>query len=193
MGWRLIGNFRYLLSPLDKSFETLLVGETEKAMVPHSSTLAWKTPCTEEPGRLWSMGSLGVGLDWATSFSLFTFIHWRRKWQPTPVFLPGESQGWGTWWAAIYGVAQGQTGLKWLSSNSRWEQSQNKSLVAFCHVLQPQMLLLSQNLTACESHSRHFRSIKNLLRVLRGQVCLLCAYEDHDAVVLSMLWVFCVS
>ena len=31
--------------------------------------------------------------DWATSFSLFTFMHWRRKWQPTPVFLPGESQG----------------------------------------------------------------------------------------------------
>ena len=28
-------------------------------------------------------------------FSLFTFMHWRRKWQPTPVFLPGESQGWG--------------------------------------------------------------------------------------------------
>ena len=30
--------------------------------------------------------------DWATSLSLFTFMHWRRKWQPTPVFLPGESQ-----------------------------------------------------------------------------------------------------
>ena len=38
-------------------------------------------------------GSLGVGHDWATSLSLFTFMHWRRKWQPTPVFLPGESQG----------------------------------------------------------------------------------------------------
>jgi len=42
---------------------------------------------------LQSMGSLGVGHDWATSLSLFTFMHWRRKWQPTPVFLPGESQG----------------------------------------------------------------------------------------------------
>jgi len=31
-----------------------------------------------------------------TSLSLFTFTHWRRKWQPTPVFLPGESQGWGS-------------------------------------------------------------------------------------------------
>ena len=50
-------------------------------------------PWTEEPGGLQSMGSLRVGLDWATSLSLFTFMHWRRKWQPTPVFLPGESQG----------------------------------------------------------------------------------------------------
>ena len=62
-------------------------------MAPHSSTLAWKIPWTEEPGRLQSMGSLRVGHDWATSLSLFTFMHWRRKWQPTPVFLPGESQG----------------------------------------------------------------------------------------------------
>ena len=65
----------------------------EKAMAPHSSTLAWEIPWTEEPGRLQSMGSLRVRHDWATSLSLFTFMHWRRKRQPTPVFLPGESQG----------------------------------------------------------------------------------------------------
>ena len=65
----------------------------EKAMAPHCSTLAWKIPWMEEPGRLQSMGSLRVGQEWATSLSLFTFMHWRRKWQPTPVFLPGESQG----------------------------------------------------------------------------------------------------
>ena len=65
----------------------------EKAMAPHSSTLAWKIPWTEETGRLQSMGSLRVGQDSVTSLSLFTFMHWRRKWQPTPVFLPGESQG----------------------------------------------------------------------------------------------------
>ena len=47
----------------------------------------------EEPGRLQSMGSWRVGHDWATSLSLFTFMHWRRKWQPIPVFLPGKSQG----------------------------------------------------------------------------------------------------
>ena len=59
----------------------------------HSSTLAWQIPWTEEPGGLQSMGSLRVGDDWATSLSLFTFMHWRRKWQPTPVFLPGKSHG----------------------------------------------------------------------------------------------------
>ena len=68
----------------------------EKAMATHSSTLAWKIPWTEEPGGLQSMGSLRVGHDWATSLSLFIFMHWRRKWQPTPVFLPGESQRWGS-------------------------------------------------------------------------------------------------
>ena len=63
-------------------------------MAPHSSTLAWKIPWTEEPGRLQSMGSGREESDMtATSLSLFPFMHWRRKWQPTPVFLPGESQG----------------------------------------------------------------------------------------------------
>ena len=62
-------------------------------MAPHFSTLAWKIPWTEEPGGLHSMGSLRVRHDWATSLSLFTFMHWKRKWQPTAVFLPGESQG----------------------------------------------------------------------------------------------------
>ena len=65
----------------------------EKAMAPHSSALAWRIPWTEEPGRLQSMGSQRVGHNWATSRSLFSFVHWRRKWQPTPVFVPGESQG----------------------------------------------------------------------------------------------------
>ena len=94
----------------------------EKAMAPHSSTLAWKIPWTEEPGRLQSMGSRKVGHNSATSLSLFTFMHWRRKWQPTPVFLPVfclENPGdGGAWWAAVYGVAQSRTRLKRLSSSS---------------------------------------------------------------------------
>ena len=65
-------------------------------MATHFSTVAWKIPWTEEPGRLQSMGPLRVGHNRATSLSLLTFMHWRKKWLPTPVFLPGESQGWGS-------------------------------------------------------------------------------------------------
>ena len=65
-------------------------------MAPHSSTLAWKIPWTEESCGLQSMGSLGVRPNRATSLSLYTFMHWRRKWHPTPVFLPGKSQGQGS-------------------------------------------------------------------------------------------------
>ena len=74
----------------------ILVEPSEKAMALHSRTLAWKIPWMEEPGGLQSTGSLRVGHDWVTSLSLFTLMHWRRKWQPTPVFLPGESQGQGS-------------------------------------------------------------------------------------------------
>ena len=96
-------------------------------MAPHSSTFAWKIPCMEEPGRLQSMGSLRVRHDRASSLSLFTFMHWRRKWQPTPVFLPGESQGRGSLVAAVYGVAQSRTRLKQLSSSSSSSSSSNGS------------------------------------------------------------------
>ena len=71
----------------------LLDFASQKAMAPHSSTVAWEIPWMEEPGRLQSMGSRRVS---QTRLSNFTFMHWRRKWQPTPVFLPGESQGRGS-------------------------------------------------------------------------------------------------
>ena len=90
----------------------------EKAMATHSSTLAWKIPWMEEPGRLQPMQLQRVRHDWETSLSLSTFMHWRREWQPTPVFLPGESQEREAWWAAVYGVARSQTRLKRLSSSS---------------------------------------------------------------------------
>ena len=96
----------------------LVVCTSEKEMAPHSSTLAWKIPRAEEPGRLQSLGSLRVRHDRTSSVSLFTLMHWRRKWQPTPVFLPGESQGRGSLVGGLYGVAQSRTRLKWLSSSS---------------------------------------------------------------------------
>ena len=93
----------------------LIILNMEKEMATHFSILAWM----EKPGRLQSIGSLRVGHDWETSLSLFTFMHWRRKWQPTPVFLPRENpRDRGAWWATVYGVAQSQTRLKWLSSSS---------------------------------------------------------------------------
>ena len=89
----------------------------EKELATHSSVLAWRIPGTGEPGRLQSMGSRRVGHNWVTSPLLFTFMHWRRKWQPTPVFLPGESQGRGSLVGCRLGVAQSRTRLKWLSSS----------------------------------------------------------------------------
>ena len=77
----------------------------EKAMAPHSSTLAWKIPWVEEPGGLQSMGSRRVGHNWATELNWCTYLR-RRQWQPTPVPLPGKSHGrrslegcspWGRW------------------------------------------------------------------------------------------------
>ena len=95
-------------------------------VAPHSSTLAWKIPWMEEPVRLQSMGSLRVGHDWATSLSLFTFRHWRRKWQPTPVFLPGESQGRGSLVGCrLWGRSRMR--LKWLSVISEWVQNQDSN------------------------------------------------------------------
>ena len=67
----------------------------EKAMAPHSSTLAWKIPWMEEPWRA-AVHGVTRSRTQLTLLSLFTFMHWRRKWQPTPVFLPGESQGRGS-------------------------------------------------------------------------------------------------
>ena len=62
----------------------------EKEMANHSSVLAWRVPGTGEPRGLLSMGSHRVGHDWS---DLAAWLSWRRKWEPTPVFLPGESHG----------------------------------------------------------------------------------------------------
>ena len=91
--WQLKRHWVFALIPL---LYNCIMLRRRQWMAPHSSTLAWKIPWREEPGRLQSMGLRRVGHGWGTSLSLFTFMHWRRKWQPTPVFLPGESQGQGS-------------------------------------------------------------------------------------------------
>ena len=77
------------------NFGTSYAQILEKAVAPHSSTLACKIPWMEEPGA----AVPGVAASWTrlSGFAFtFHFHHWRRKWQPTPVFLPGESQGQGS-------------------------------------------------------------------------------------------------
>ena len=79
---------------------------------------AWKIPWTEEPGGLQFVGLLRVRHNWATSLSLFTFMHWRRKWQPTHCSCLENPRDGGAWWAAVHGVAQSRTRLKQLSNSS---------------------------------------------------------------------------
>ena len=95
------------------SSSSSILTNMEKAIATHSRTLAWKIPWTEEPGRLQTMVSLRVGHDWETSLSRI-----REGNGTTPVLLPGESQGQGAWWAAVYGITQSWTRLKRLSSSS---------------------------------------------------------------------------
>ena len=64
-------------------------------MAPHTSTLAWEIHGWRSLVACGPWGRQESDMT-ATSISLFSFMHWRRKWQPTPVFLPGESQGWGS-------------------------------------------------------------------------------------------------
>ena len=90
--------------------------DSEKAMAPHSSTLAWKIPWTEEPGRLQSMGLLRVGHDWVTSLSLSCIG--KGNGNPLQCSCLENPRDGGAWWAAVYGVAQSRTWLKWLSSSS---------------------------------------------------------------------------
>ena len=98
-----------------KPVNNYLIAHTmEKATAAHSSTLAWKIPWMEEPGRLQSMGSRRVGHDWATSLSCIGEGNGNPI-QCSCLEIPRDR---GAWWAAIYRVAESQTWLKWLSSSS---------------------------------------------------------------------------
>ena len=86
----------------------------EKAVAPHSSTLAWRIPWMEEPGRLQSMGSLRVGHNWAISLSRIG----EGNGNPLQCSCLENPRDGRAWWADVCGVAQSQTRLKWLSSSS---------------------------------------------------------------------------
>ena len=102
----------------------------------------------KEPGRLQSMGSLRVRHDWVTSLSLFAFMHWRRKWQPTPVFLPAKFRGQRN--LAVYSA--------WVSKCWTWLNTQHTYK---CH---PRYSLpLVRGLCQLENHPWHIPELKLLL------------------------------
>ena len=86
-------------------------------MAPHFSTLARKIPWMEEPGRLQSMGLLRVRHNWVTSLSLSLSCIGEGNGNPLQCSCLENPRNGGAWWAAVYGVAQNQTRLKWLSSS----------------------------------------------------------------------------
>ena len=102
------------VSPPTKLLGSLRKVVSEKAMAPHSSTLAWKIPWTEEPVRLQSMGSLRVGHDWATSLSRIG----EGNGNPLQCSCLENPRDRGASWAAVFGVAQSRTQLRRLSSSS---------------------------------------------------------------------------
>ena len=114
----------------------------EKAMAPHSSTLAWKIPRMEQPGRLRSMVLLRVRHDWATSFHFSLPCIGERNGNPLQRSCPENPRGGGAWWAAVYGVAQSWTRLKWLSSSSSSFQWSEYLVSLFVKHLEPLEILI---------------------------------------------------
>ena len=101
---------------LKLKYKYILIWYMEKAMAPHSSTLAWKIPWMEEPGRLQSMGSLRVRHDWVTSLSLSCIGGGNGN--PFQCSCLENPKDGGALWTAVYGVTQSWTRLNRLSSSS---------------------------------------------------------------------------
>ena len=101
----------------------------EKAMASHSSTLAWKIPWMEEPGRLQSMGSLRVGHDFTFTFTFSLSCIGEGNGNPLQCSCLENPRGRRAWWADVYGVTQSQTQLKWLSSSSSNKEYEEKKVL----------------------------------------------------------------
>ena len=133
-------------------------------MAPHSSALAWRTPWMEESGGLQSMGSLRVGHDSATSLSLFTVMHWRRKWQPTPCSCLENPRDGGSWWAAVSGVAQSRTRLKRRSSTWTLENKVEfkEAKVTCTHVINRNSIAILEPVFLMVAHA-HVHTVEIIL------------------------------
>ena len=109
-------------SDITLSKKVHLVKAKEKAMAPHSSTLAWKIPWMEEPGRLQSMGLLGSDTTERLHFHFSLSYIGEGNGKPLQCSCLEDPRDGGAWWAAVYRVAQSRTRLKGLSSSRRGEK-----------------------------------------------------------------------
>ena len=107
-----------ILASFKKSFRDFL----EKAIAPHSSTLAWKIPWMEEPGGLQSTGSWKLETTEWLHFHFSLSCIGEGNGNPLQYSCLENPRDRGAWWTAVYGVAQSRTQLKWLSSSSSSEK-----------------------------------------------------------------------
>ena len=138
---------------------------------PEGSGTPLQYSCLENPmdGGAWKAAVHGVAKS-GTRLSDFTFTHWRRKWQPTPVFLPGGSQGRGSLVGCVYGVAQSRTRRKRLSS---WATGRSR-LMALCCFCLVYRVKVCDNPVYSKSISAIFNSI-----------CVSASYSGHSCNILN--------
>ena len=113
-----IPNQMFTFKDIVKKKNVLVFQRLEKAMAPHSSTLAWKLPWTEEPGRLQSMGSKKLDTTERIHFHFLLSCIGEGNGNPLQCSCLENPRDGGAWWAAVYGVTQSRTRLKRLSSSS---------------------------------------------------------------------------
>ena len=108
----------YFTWKVSKGIDAFYMWWIEKAMAPHSNTLAWKIPWTEEPGRLQSMGSQESDMTERLPFHFSLSCIGEGNGNPLQCYCLENPKDRGAWWAAVYGVAWSRTWLKRLSSSS---------------------------------------------------------------------------
>ena len=126
-------------------------------MAPHSNTFAWKTPWTEEPGRLQSMGSLESDTTERLHFHFSLSCIGAGNGNPLQCSCLENPRDGEAWWAAVYGVAQSRAWLKWLSSSSSSSSTRASSYFSFL------TRKMKVSLHACiPSHFSHIRLFATL-------------------------------